>query len=312
MTKTKKRTKIIKLVFGLALLLFIAWKIASSLKQTDLDALQFSPTSSWMFLIALVLMPVNWLLESLKWHLLVKDIEKTSFTNSIVSVLAGISTGLLTPNRIGNFIGRTMSMEKVNRTKGILATIHSNLAQFSASVLFGVMSLLFLGLDIEYLDQSSVNVSAILILIVALSLYYFPRLIDFNPISKLYSNQMQLALEHLQRESFLLKTTVLFVSITRYLVFLAQFYLLLNCFPINVASDTLILAIALVYLITTIIPSFLFGKLFIREASALFVLEGFGIESSIILVTAFLLWFINLAIPSLAGAVILFKSEPKV
>ncbi|MEZ4922281.1 MAG: hypothetical protein R2780_03845 [Crocinitomicaceae bacterium] len=123
---------------------------------------------------------------------------------------------------------------------------------------------------------------------------------------------MQLALEHLQKESFLLKTTVLFVSITRYLVFLAQFYLLLNCFPINVASDTLILAIALVYLITTIIPSFLFGKLFIREASALFVLEGFGIESSIILLTAFLLWFINLAIPSLVGAVILLKSEPKV
>ncbi|MEZ4922282.1 MAG: hypothetical protein R2780_03850 [Crocinitomicaceae bacterium] len=143
MTRTKKRTNVIKLVFGLALLLFIAWKITSSFKQTDLDALQFSPTASWMFLIALVLMPVNWILESLKWHLLVKDIEKTSFTNSIVSVLAGISTGLLTPNRIGNFIGRTMSMEKVNRTKGILATIHSNLAQFSASVLFGVMSLLF-------------------------------------------------------------------------------------------------------------------------------------------------------------------------
>jgi hypothetical protein len=93
------------------------------------------------------------------------------------------------------------------------------------------------------------------------------------------------------------------------MVFLIQFYLLLKCFKAEPSYNVIIPAIAVVYLITTIIPSFLFGKLFIREASALFILTEFGISSPIILSTVFILWIVNLAVPALLGAAILIKGR---
>ena len=66
-------------------------------------------------------------------------------------------------------------------------------------------------------------------------------------------------------------------------------------------------AISVVFLITTIIPSLFFGKLFVREASALFVFSEMGISSPVILMTVFILWLINLALLSFVLAYILIK-----
>ena len=308
-SKLKNKKLVIKLVFGLALLLFIGFKLYTALSNDDFNGLNLNDGYSSLFIIAIFLMPVNWLLESLKWYILVNKIQKQSFAITCRDVIAGVSTSLMTPNRIGNFIGRTIHMEKGVRTKAIVSTIHSNIAQFAASILFGTIGLFFVGFDQDLLEISAVQYSAIIVLGVGLLIYYYPKIIDFNPLSKLYSAQMKESISEVQAESLGLKSAILFLSLLRYSVFLLQFYLILSCFESDLNIGLILPAIAVVFLITTIIPSFLFGKLFVREASALFILTAFNISTPVILYTVFLLWIVNLAIPSIIGCFILIKTR---
>ena len=52
-----------------------------------------------------------------------------------------------------------------------------------------------------------------------------------------------------------------------------------------------------------------FGKLFVREASALFVLTKIGVPNTVIILTGFVLWLINVAIPSLIGGSLLIAKK---
>ena len=307
--KSKKSNKslTIKLVFGLALLLFIAWKIRNAFSGNEFDEIAFK--SIPLLIFAIVLMPLNWFLESLKWKLQLDKIEPHGLWQSVCSVLAGISTSIITPNRLGNFIGRSFTIDKSLRTKAIVSTIHGNLAQFMASILFGLIGLLFLNFSNGYVSATTVLTSGIVIISLGLLIYFRPKTVDFVPLSKMYSDQMLSGIDTIQRTSFGFKLTILVLSLARYLVYLIQFYILLLCFGGEIEPQVFIPAIAVVYLITSIVPSIFFGKLFVREVSALFVLTSYGVATPVILLTVFVLWLINLALPALAGGVILFKSK---
>lgn len=309
MTKTKKRTQIVKLVFGLALLLFIGWKLYNAYSNNEFSSLKLAENSSLLLLLAFVLMPLNWVFESLKWHMLLKTFSPQGFGKTLLDVFSGVATSLVTPNRIGNFIGRSLALDQVVRTKAVLSTIHSNLAQFIASLCFGLVGLFLVGFDPPYVDEWALQISSLVLLLVALVLFFYPAIIDFNPLSRMYSTQVQMAIRHVQEENIQLKVIILFLSVIRYLVFLLQFYILLLAFDVEGSVEVLIPAIALVFLVTTIIPSFFFGKLFVREAAALFVLSAFGVETPVILASAFILWMINLAFPAMLGAYVLIKRK---
>ncbi|MEO9533634.1 MAG: lysylphosphatidylglycerol synthase domain-containing protein [Crocinitomicaceae bacterium] len=299
----------IKLVFGLALLLFILWKVRKSFLNSDFDELDFTSNFVPFLVIVICLMPINWLVESVKWHLLIQRIQPQSFWKTIRDVLAGVSTSLITPNRIGNFVGRTVNLPKDLKAKAIIATIHSNLAQFISSICFGLIGLLFINLNQGFIESATVSWSGLLVLLVALFFYSYPKVLDVNPIAKMFSQQTKDGIANIQEASLPFKGLILILSMLRYAVFLSQFYLLLLCFQTDLIVAEIIPAIAVVFLITTIIPSFLFGKLFVREASALFVLIECGIPTPVILFTVFLLWMINLAVPSLIGGSILMRSK---
>ena len=58
------------------------------------------------FLYALVLVFFNWGFEAIKWKYMIKKIEYITFSVALKSVFAGVSTGIFTPNRVGEFAGK--------------------------------------------------------------------------------------------------------------------------------------------------------------------------------------------------------------
>lgn len=60
------------------------------------------------FAAILFLMPLNWAIETAKWQLLLSGTVSQSFGDALKSVLAGLNTGFVTPNRIGEFAGRIL------------------------------------------------------------------------------------------------------------------------------------------------------------------------------------------------------------
>jgi hypothetical protein len=98
------------------------------------------------------------------------------------------------------------------------------------------------------------------------------------------------------------------MSMLRYLIFVVQFILVLLSFGVDF-SFSLVLAVFLLYLLTTLTPSLIFGKLFVRETVALLILSAFVSNPVVIIVSSLSLWGMNLGVPSLLGLFFLVKAK---
>ncbi|MFT5821568.1 MAG: hypothetical protein ACI8ZM_002821 [Crocinitomix sp.] len=299
----------IKLIFALAILTYLWWKISDSLGE-GLAFSQFEFSNIGVLLTTvLLLMLANWSIEALKWKRLMNELQPLSFRNALKGVLAGVSTGLITPNRVGNFIGRVVVLEKEHRTKATLLTLLSNLAQFVPSIFFGCLGLLFINADFFNDSRIILFTGSLVLIVLAMSLYLNPQLVNRKPFNHWFSDKIIDAIAFVQSTSIYLKLYVIGLSSARYWVFVTQYVLILLLFNQPHHLVHLFAGVSVVYLLMTIIPGFFFGKLFVREAAGLLVLGEMGIPNHVIIVTGFMLWLINIALPSLVGAIILLRKK---
>ena len=75
------------------------------------------PHVAFFFVWTLVLMFVNWGVESLKWQFLMNKVERISFLKAYEAIFSGISVSIFTPNRMGEWFGRVFIMKKANPWK---------------------------------------------------------------------------------------------------------------------------------------------------------------------------------------------------
>lgn len=259
------------------------------------------------FILVLILLPFNWGFELFKWkHILKVNKIQFSFNKLIRSLLSGVTTGIITPNRLGNFIGRMLFFKGKVRGQLILGTLYSNFAQFLISLLFGFIGLLLLD-ELIFEALHDYVTSILFIIIMILILFYF--IVPYIRLPKLkYLNKKQNILTQFQLLAKALVFPIFLLSGLRYLVFSLQYFFMLMAF--GVASSFMIFAgIFLIYLISTLTPSLIFGKLVIRESAGLLVLSLFFENDAIIIVSSLLLWVINLGIPSLFGLFFILRKK---
>lgn len=289
-------------------------------RQITHNTSSFTTYYLWM---ALLLMPVNWLIESIKWKFLVKKIENVPLWDAIQAVFAGTAISIFTPNRIGDYLGRIFILKKGDRLDGTVATITGNLSQLLVTLVMGSVSFIyFLNLINEhYLTWSPLMIFIlkafiiIVIVILIFAFFSFPQ-IEYR-INKNFEIYKYPFLRHLNllaefKSSDLIK--VLFLSLLRFLVYSFQFYLLFKAFQINMNFGEGMLIVFLVFLGITIVPSIAVAELGVRGIIVLFIfnilwnndlkLETF--EVSMISATS-LLWFINIALPALIGGLFIFN-----
>ena len=87
--------------------------------QSNLDfngVLENLNTSSGILLLIVVFLCqfVNWWLEALKFSKLISKAESINKWDSIKSVYAGNAVGVLTPNKVGTFIGRALYLKNTD------------------------------------------------------------------------------------------------------------------------------------------------------------------------------------------------------
>jgi uncharacterized protein (TIRG00374 family) len=253
---------------------------------------------------------INWGFEAFKWKLLVEKIEKLTWFTAVKSVLAGLASGLLTPNRIGNFVGRLAFIKKENHNKALVNTLIGNLAQFLSTVLIGLNGFLTLILlQYNLLNKALVMSLSLVLVLLALVLYFKPSVIIGKFTTRIISDKTSQSIHEVEQMTTQFKLNILFVSMLRYFVFCIQYYLLFMAFNVQLTPVVIFSLIASTFLVTTLIPSFFFGKLFVRESTAVFIFSLANIDVTVVLVIAFLLWFINLAIPAIFGSFFWLKQK---
>ncbi len=98
----------------------------------------------WYYLaLAIALMLVNWGLESVKWKYLIENFEPIDFSTAIKAVFSGVTLSVITPNQIGDFAGRVIHLEVMNKFRGSLVTVIGHTAQVIVTLFFGLFSLMY-------------------------------------------------------------------------------------------------------------------------------------------------------------------------
>ena len=302
MYKTIKNSRIIerfgKVIVTLLLLIFCIIQF-SAIDWQQFKKIQL--TQPLYFIFALILIIFNIAFEFLKWNLIVNKIkEVTSTSVRISSFFAGTATAFITPNLLGNFIGRIYYFERKYRGKIITHTLLSNGAQFISSMIGGIISILILGNKVKML-QSFPSLSFIFFLLVLLLIYFV-----FDKIFKSHKklNRISLTLQ----DTTLLRTKFILLSLSRHLVFTSQYVCVLVSFGVNFDTE-IYLYIFQIFFWSTLIPSIWIGKLFIRESVALYLLSTIISSGAIIICSAFLVWCMNQVFPALVSLIFIRKKN---
>ena len=298
------------LVWSLKLILFVGVLYFFVLQFSRLSLSQFQTikiTRVYFIFVVLILLPFNWGLELLKWkHILKVNNIHVSLKTLVYSLFSGVTTGIITPNRIGNFIGRMLFFKGKVRAQLILGTLYSNFSQFLVTVIFGAFSFLTLHSFIFESYGTSIVNTVWVISFISIVFYFLVPFISFPQLKIL--NKKWNVLNHFQKYSKKLVFPLFIYSSMRYLVFTFQFLLMLMAFG-EEPSFNLYTGIFMLYFISTLTPSLIFGKLIVRETVGLVILSFFIDNDAVIVVSSLLLWFVNLGVPSLIGLFFIIRKK---
>jgi hypothetical protein len=260
-------------------------------------------------------MPLNWFIESLKWKLLIDRIQLINYTKSLKAVIAGITVGIATPNRIGEIGGRILFIDKEKRNHGIIATWIGSFSQFITTIttgIIGVILILFFYPDLIHSSELINKLTlALLLVFLVLIIWLFFNINKLKPLLRkipfLKAKIYQLNSLSDTPNSILLK--LLFLSLVRFSIFSFQYFLLLLFFNVEISIFNSFISVSLVYLFTTLMPTTTLAELGVRSSLAIFFIGSFSQNIPGIVFSSFTLWIINLAIPAIIGSVFLIKNK---
>lgn len=258
----------------------------------------------------LLLTPVNWGLEALKWQILLRRVEPVRFWEAYKGVLAGVSLGFAMPAQLGDTAGRVLSL-RTNRAGAVGASLVSGGMQFYVAIVFGTTAWAHHLTLVPERGHTAGN--WLLVLLVSLSMggvvfgLLRKRLINYlssRPALQGFASYWQVAGLYSNREIGL----ALGVAAVRYLVFSLQFYLAMQVVGLVLPNSVAASGIGLVFLAKTITPAFnLLSDLGVREAASLWVFSPFAVNVPVLLTATLTLWVANVLTPVLVGLIWVWK-----
>lgn len=273
---------------------------------SNLDKLlhYFASSQVQIVLVAIIILQfVNWVLEAYKLKVLLPTSGEQKINLIIKAVYIGNFTALLTPERMGNFVGRSWVLT-FNKKDTIVSTIMGNYVQFSMTIIMAFLSFLFIDQITEHSIVFSKKYFFISFYFIFSSLIVF-SFINLKWVKKL--NRFSLLKSWSQSINTLVQITynkkllAIFLSFLRYLVFVLQFYLMSIAFDISISFHTTFIIVGIMFGVVTLIPSLIPGNVGVKEAFLLILLGAgsIGIKFSLI---SFSIWMINVGFSALIGA----------
>ncbi len=264
----------------------------------------FSLQRILLLLLVVLLMPFNWSIEVKKWQKITKKTFDLDFFTAFKSVLSGLYTGYITPNRVGEFAGRVLYLPHSKRTIGVVLSLFNGLTQNIVILLLGGGTSLF------YFTKYNYNINYLLlflyitliILISVILVLLYPIFIE-NIRQKKWAQKKKIkqlieVVSIFQMKDLLI---ILFWSAIRFVIFNVQFFLLLQFFGVSLTSYSALISIPTMYFFITFTPSFAFSEPVIRGAYSVFILGVFSTNQIGIILTGIMIWIINLVLPLLIG-----------
>ncbi len=265
---------------------------------------------------AIGLMMVNWGLEAKKWQLLLQHIQPLSFLKSFESVLSGVAFTMITPNRMGEFIGRVFYVEEGKRIQAATLTFVGSISQLIITLVAGITGLATLrsrllhSVEVQYL--SALWIDGLLFgtagALAVLLLFYFKiswlvRLAEKVPLLQKYTSFIQ-QLDNFSTGELL---QILGLSAVRFCIFTVQYVLLFYLFDVPMPLWPACCATAVMFLILAMIPMPGIAELGIRGKTGIALFMLFSDNQIGILAAMGSVWLINIIFPAILGSLLILN-----
>ena len=261
-----------------------------------------------VILIIILLMPINWGIESFKWKLCTAQIEHVSYKTALKSVFTGICLGNLAPGRAMEFVAKIYFFKPDNRPTITILHFINGMFQMLITVVVGLISIAY---KLTEHETSNNIVYGIIIGGIGLILFFCWAILNVSFIQKKlkFIKWFDKAGNDDVKFSLSLIFNLIGLSIVRYLVFTLQFYLIYSTLNPNHQMLAALTSIAAYFIITSLVPMISFIEPAIRAAIALFVFNNAHENSVTIILCATILWLINVVVPSIIGYIIILREK---
>ncbi|MFK8056485.1 MAG: hypothetical protein AB8F78_10230 [Saprospiraceae bacterium] len=282
----------------------------------------------WMPILVVTLLPFNLLLEAMKFRLLLPSSMRPTVSTALRRVCAGLSIGLFTPNRVGEYIGRLTGTTSDQRVATVAATFLGGIAQWIPLLGGGVLCAIGFNQYGDFqISSQQTNIAAAFICVGLLVFFAFlPRVVQV--VERLWSSFRQnLALgPRLHRFSVQISYTLrgirklaserpgdvrlaLLIACGRYLIYLIQLSLAFVFFGLEAGLEIAVLGSGLLLFAQTFVPLPAFIQALARVELALLLWAAYEPNELGLASASFLIFVLNLGIPALLGLVEILRSD---
>lgn len=312
--KSKKLVSIsIKTAVVVIAFIFIYRKLSHNSNLENFNELtsSLSKIKVWKTMGAVMLMMLlNWFLESLKWKYLVQRVEKISTWKAVESVFCGLTWAVFTPNRIGEYGGRVFFLSPRKRIAGVVAMGVGAFGQMVVTNVAGSLAILwFIGRFIP-LNIGLHYAIAFLILFfcVFFILFYFNIRWLNNLLLKInFLKKYQRFFSILARYKYSELWNVFLFCVSRFVVFTTQYFLIIHLLIPGLGFFEVSMMVFIMFFIQSALPSLDLLDVGVRTMTASYFFSFITDQDVSIIAATACIWLINLIIPAILGSIFVFK-----
>lgn len=272
-----------------------------------------SNQSIWFLVLAFLMVFLNWFFEIKRWKLLVNQYYPIDLKTSTKGILMGITLGIISPQRIGEYVGRMMALPRKKNSLSIKANFFTSLSLNIAILFFGLIAVFYFStkdlLPIDINNRWLVLSGIISLFALLIFLTQFSKIEKYLPVDWVFEKLKNWGTFSQYQFSGITLWKLLGYSILRYFTFLVQYFLLLKFFGIDLNIDLILSCIAIIYLVQSTLPLPGMLSILARGEIAILVFSAFDVNDIAIFSSTFSLWIINLMTPALIGLGIIWNTR---
>ncbi|HEY4326458.1 MAG TPA: lysylphosphatidylglycerol synthase domain-containing protein [Mucilaginibacter sp.] len=310
----KSLSYLLKFVILLLAFLFVYHRILKNDKnlQEFRDLVSHISYNEVVFTIVIVvlLMIVNWVLESLKWWHLTRQLYPISIWRAIESVFCGLTWAVFTPNRLGEYAGRIMFLPNRKRIHGVFAMAVGAFGQNVITNVLGAAASVWFLYTFSHLNSwllSLIAVSAAVFIGFMLTFYFNIRwmvsLLNRIKFLKKFHRFFDIMGRYKPQELL----NIMWFCLARFLVFTFQYYLVIHLLIPQIPLLQMTLLMFVFFFIQSAIPSLDLLDIGVRSLTATTLFAYVTDQAVAVVVAVSVIYIINLLIPAVLGSVFVLK-----
>lgn len=257
-----------------------------------------------------LLMALNWVLESFKWQYLARTLVTISIWEAIEAVFCGLTWAIFTPNRIGEYGGRVMFLPNRKRIHGVFAMAVGSFGQNVITNITGLLASLwfiYYFLNINTWLYLGIVV-LIIVFLILLNIFYFNirwlvHLLDRMRFLQRYRRFFDIMGRYSHHELL----TVIGYSLARFFVFSFQYYLVIHLLLPELPFFQMMMTVIVFIFIQSALPSLDLLDIGVRSFTAAHLFSYITNQQLAIIAAVSSIWLVNLIIPAALGSVFVLK-----